>query len=243
MGWGTHEKSQPKESMRFDYGPDNMLVLPTKGLKTKARSWVPSGQTIGYVITHDEAFTLSRYLTVKHNEGTEPEKLIYRPTIHFVYMPSDYAMASAKELETRHYHIQDTLRVVKDKDILSGMDEVGVLLMGHDYKTWWVGSRLSIDTSQKLVPGHNATILQVAISAIAALRFAIKNKYMGLCYAEQLDHDDIIEVSEPYLAPFVSVQSEWDPLKSSEEKNPENMWQLKSFITEPQFEWDSCSRW
>jgi homospermidine synthase len=56
-------------------------------------------------------------------------------------MASDYAIASAQEFETRHYEIQEKWRVLKDKDIISGMDEVGILLMGHDYKTWWVGSR------------------------------------------------------------------------------------------------------
>jgi homospermidine synthase len=239
MGWGTHERYQPVGSMRFDYGPDNMLVLPTKGLKTKARSWVPSGQTIGYVITHDEAFSLSKFLTIKDENGI----VNYRPTIHFVYMPSDYAIASAQELEVRHYEIQDTLRVIKDKDVLTGMDEVGVLLMGHDYKTWWVGSRLSIETSQKILPGHNPTIIQVACSAVAALRWAIKNKYQGLCYAEALPHDEIIEVSQPYLEPFVSIQSDWDPLQSLEEKSVEDMWQLNSFITEPDFEWENCKRW
>ena len=70
MGWGTHEKQEPKEAMRFSFGTQNILVLPTKGIKTKARSWVPSGPIIGYVITHDEAFSLSRYLTIKESNTT-----------------------------------------------------------------------------------------------------------------------------------------------------------------------------
>jgi len=219
---------------------------PQKGLKLEPDPGFLQEILSVFVITHDEAFSLSHFLTIKKKvEGTDKEEIVYRPTIHFVYMPSDYAIASAYELEQRHYKIQDTLRVVKGKEILSGMDEVGVLLMGHDYKSWWVGSRLGIDLCEQILPGHNPTIIQVAISAIAALRWTIKNKYEGLCYAEKLPHDEIIDISKPYLEPFVSAQSDWDPLQSLKDKNvpAEDMWQLSSFITSPDFEWEKCTRW
>jgi len=114
------------------------------------------------VITHDEAFSLSDFLTIRQKNEQGVEKILYRPTIHFVYMPSDCAIASVHEFCIRQYdpHAQQR-RVLTDKDIISGMDEVGVLIMGHDFKTWWVGSRLSIDTCKSLVDGHNATTLQV----------------------------------------------------------------------------------
>lgn len=63
------------------------------------------------------------------------EKVVYRPTVHFVYMPTDCAIASVHELCIRQYDPNaQKRRVLGEQDILSGMDEVGVLLMGHDYK-------------------------------------------------------------------------------------------------------------
>lgn len=43
IGWGTHEQRMPQGSQMFHHGPNNMLVLPTKGARTWMRSWVPSG--------------------------------------------------------------------------------------------------------------------------------------------------------------------------------------------------------
>lgn len=35
--------------------------------------------------------------------------------------------------------------------------------MGHDFKSWWTGSNMSIEESRRLVPGQNATTVQVFI--------------------------------------------------------------------------------
>ena len=86
------------------------------------------------VIRHGEAFTISDYLTV-----WEDNKLVYRPTVHYAYCPSDSAINSLHELEMRQFKLQDKIRIMTD-EIISGHDELGVLLMGHDYKGWWVGS-------------------------------------------------------------------------------------------------------
>ena len=47
-------------------------------------------------------------------------------------------------------------------EITDGRDELGVLLLGHGLNGWWTGSQLDIHESRKLVPGQNATTLQVA---------------------------------------------------------------------------------
>jgi len=240
VGWGTHERHKPKGAILHPEGPQNMMVMPTKGAKTWARSWVPSGDIKGMVLSHDESFSISNYLTIK-KDG----KLIYRPTVHFVYMPSDSALASVHEMEMKNYRMQDNMFILSDKEIVDGMDEVGVLIMGHKYKSWWVGSRLDIHTAKKLAPGKNATTLQVAISALSGLRWIILNRSEGLCYSEQLPHNEIIEVARPFMSPIISVQTDWDPLKDRElhslwdygdmmgEHYPkeEDKWQFPMFLT------------
>ena len=37
----------------------------------------------------------------------------------------------------RNYKAHEQYRIMSD-DIVSGRDEMGVLLMGHDYKSWWI---------------------------------------------------------------------------------------------------------
>ena len=51
-------------------------------------------------------------------------------------------------------------------EITSGIDELGVLLMGHGLTTYWTGSQLDIHEARKLVPGQNATTLQVAAAVL-----------------------------------------------------------------------------
>ncbi len=41
------------------------------------RTWVPSGPTLGLVIRHGEAFTITEHLCVKEND-----QVVYRPTVH-----------------------------------------------------------------------------------------------------------------------------------------------------------------
>jgi homospermidine synthase len=121
---------------------------------------VPCGEIVGMVIRHGEAFSISDRLTVRSDEG-EP---VYRPTVHYAYCPADAAVASLHELHMRRYELQDRRRIMTD-DIVEGRDELGCLLMGHPFKSWWIGSLLDIHESRRLVPHQNATTLQVAASS------------------------------------------------------------------------------
>jgi homospermidine synthase len=209
VGWGTHERFTPTDAMFFDYGEKNIACLATKGGKTKARSWVPSGPIMGYVMPHDECFSMSKYLTIRDETTGEP---VYRPSVYFVYQPSDLAIASLHEFEARGYVLQDRIRVLNDREIAFGKDEVGVLIMGHDYGAWWVGTRLDIASARELVPGHNATTLQVACSVLGGLKWLLANPWQGVHYPETLPSEEILAIARKYLEPVVSVQSSWNPL-------------------------------
>jgi homospermidine synthase len=236
LGWGTHERYVPKNAFFHQVGPKNQICLSTIGMKTWVRSWVPCGEITGMVIRHGEAFSISDRLTV-WDDG----KAVYRPTVHYAYCPSNAAINSLHELEMRQFKLQEKQRIMSD-EIISGRDELGVLLMGHDFKSWWCGSLLDIHEARRLVPHQQATTLQVAISVVAAAVWMIKNPKKGFLLPDDLDHEEILKISMPYIKPFVSEAVDWTPLKNLNTKftkydihrpREEDIWQFTTFLVDP----------
>ena len=234
IGWGTHEKELPKNaSMHKDDGPSNQIAIAQPGAKTWVRSWVPDFETIGMVIRHGEAFTITEHLTVKDYSGKD----IYRPTVHYAYCPSNEAIVSMTELEMRQWDLQKNQRILNE-EIIDGEDRLGVLLMGHEYKSWWYGSMLSIHDARKLVPGQSATTLQVACSVLAAAMWMIENPNEGVLVPDQLPWKYVLDIAIPYLGQMRSVQVDWDPLKTrndlykglNQRNYDSDPWQFSNFL-------------
>jgi len=234
MGWGTHERRLPPKAAVHTYGPNNQICLAQMGMNTYVRSWVPlGGEIIGMVVRHGEAFTISDHLTVW--DGPKP---IYRPTVHYAYLPTDAAIASLHEVKMNSYEMQSRQRIMTN-EIISGMDELGVLLLGHDLTGWWVGSQLDIHETRQLVPGQNATTLQVAASVLGAVFWMIRNPRQGVCVPDELPHREVLAVANPYLGPCPSVQTDWTPLKNRFDPfenfarprpSDEDVWQFETFL-------------
>jgi len=234
MGWGTHEKKLPKNAYTHKTGPQNQICLAQMGIKTWVRSWVPVGEITGMVVRHGEAFTISDHLTVWENG-----QAVYRPTVHYAYCPSESAINSLHELEMRWYDLQKEQRVLTD-EIISGRDELGVLLMGHDFTSWWTGSLLDIEESRQLAPHQNATTLQVACSVVGAAMWMVRNPQRGFCVPDDLPYKEVLEVAKLYLGPFVSQPTDWTPLKNRVDlyekfngrptPKADDVWQFESFL-------------
>jgi homospermidine synthase len=233
MGWGTHEKQLPPRAFRYRRGPRNQIRLDSQGLETRVRSWVPSGEMVGLVIPHSEAFTISEHLTVRENG-----RALYRPTVHFAYRPCDSALASLFEMYMRDDRIGFRPRVLAD-EIVAGRDELGVLLMGHPYGAWWTGSVLDIEEARRLAPHQNATTLQVAGALVAAVEWVIANPREGVRLPDELPHEPILAAARPYLGKFISEPVNWTPLDNWREAHAadgapppadEDVWQFSSFL-------------
>jgi homospermidine synthase len=169
------------------------------------RSCVPSGPILGMIIRHGEAFTINDHLTV-----WQDGEAVYRPTVHYAYCPCDAALASMHELAMRGYVMQRGKRIMND-EIISGRDELGVLLLGHPYGAWWTGSVLSIDEARALVPGQSATTLQVAASVLGAVVWMIEHPREGVRVPDELPWREVLAVAMPYLGTLHSGRLEWDP--------------------------------
>ncbi|MDD4319207.1 MAG: saccharopine dehydrogenase NADP-binding domain-containing protein [Candidatus Peribacteraceae bacterium] len=208
MGWGTHERILPPGARCHVGGPRNQICMARFGIDTFVRTRVPSRDIVGMVVRHGEAFTISDYLTVNGADGTP----VYRPTVHYAYLPAA-AVASLQGVRERGYKMQEKYRIMGD-DIVSGVDELGCLLMGHDFKSWWTGTILSIEEARTLVPGMNATTMQVAASVLGAVFWMIKNPQKGVLVPDQLPHEEILAVASPYLGEVPSVPLDWTPQQS-----------------------------
>ncbi|MEY4165608.1 MAG: hypothetical protein RL419_1450 [Actinomycetota bacterium] len=209
LGWGTHEKTLPKNAWQHeDDGPRNQICIAQPGMETWVRSWVPAGEIRGLVIRHGESYTMSDHLTV-----WEDGNAAYRPTVHYAYCPSDVAIMSIHELLMRNYEMQPEQRILND-EIVQGEDQLGVLLMGHDYNAWWTGSILDINEARSKVPHQSATTLQVAASVLAAVKWMIAEPMQGLRVPDELPHDFILDAAGPYLGTIWSDAVDWDPLRT-----------------------------
>ena len=233
MGWGTHEKELPKNAVAPPVGSKNQIFLSEMGMNTWVRSWIPNEEIVGMVIRHGEAFGISDKYTLK-KDG----KIIYRPTVHYAYMPCHETLASLHELRGRNYEIQPKLRIMHD-DIVSGNDILGALVMGHKYNSWWTGSDLSIEEARRLMPHQNATTIQVALGVISAVMYMIENPRKGILLPDDIPHDFVLPIAMPYLGKFISEPFDWTPLKNRtvyfrDNKDATNfdekdVWQFKNF--------------
>jgi homospermidine synthase len=99
-------------------------------------------------------------------------------------------------------------------EIVSGADELGVLLMGHTFKSWWTGSQMTIGEARTLVPGQSATTLQVAASILGAVAWMISHPDEGVCVPDDLPWREVMDVAYPYLGTCWTGPIDWDPLSS-----------------------------
>ena len=229
LGWGSHERHFPADGTRHDFGCGAAIYLNRPGAATQVRSWTPlEGPYHGFLITHNEAISIADYLTVA--EGSE---LRYRPTVHYAYHPCDSAVLSLHEFAGKNWRLQPEQRLLM-AEIQSGIDELGVLLMGHAKGAYWYGSRLSIDEARRLVPYNNATSLQVTAAVLAGVVWAIENPNASIVEPDEIDHARILEICRPYLGEVVGAYTDWTPLFDRgrlfpEDIDPNDPWQFKNF--------------
>ena len=209
LGWGTHEKALPADGRRHESGCDAAIYLLRPGASTRVRTWTPlEGPFHGFLITHNESISLADYFTARNADGS----VRYRPTAHYAYHPCDDAVLSVHELAGKNWEMQPEKRLMTD-EIVRGMDELGVLLMGHQKGAYWYGSRLTIDQARKLAPHNNATSLQVTVAVLAGVIWAMENPRRGIVESDEMDYARILEICRPYLGEVVGVYSDWTPLQ------------------------------
>jgi homospermidine synthase len=228
LGWGTHERHFPHDGRRQERGNGAAIYLERAGAATQVRTWTPlAGSIHGFLITHGESISLPDYFTLQ-----DGDRVAYRPTVHYAYHPCDDAVLSLHELAGRNWRLQEVTRIMKD-DIVSGIDELGVLVCGHRRNAYWYGSRLSVEEARRLAPHNSATSLQVTAACLAGMVWAIENPQRGLVEPEDVDFRRILELCRPYLGELVGVYTEWTPLQGRGRLFPEHL--------DPTDPWQFCN--
>ena len=231
LGWGTHEKHLPPEGRRHDYGPDCAIYLLRPGAGTRVRSWTPTpGPQHGFLVTHNESISIADYLTLR-----EGDEVVYRPTVHYAYRPCDDAVLSLDETIGAQWKPLADWHILTEKQIVDGIDELGVLLYGHAKNAYWYGSQLSIEETRRLAPYQNATGLQVTSAVLAGMVWALENPRAGIVEADEMDFRRCLEVQSPYLQPIIGTYTDWTPLVDraglfAEDLDKDDPWQFSNVI-------------
>ncbi len=231
LGWGTHEKALPNSGRRHGFGCGSAIYLERPGANTRVRTWCPTlGPQYGRLVTHNESISIADYFTLGPKD-----KPLFRPTCHYAYHPCNDAILSLEEMFGRAGARQKELQILDETEIVDGMDELGVLLYGHERNAYWYGSQLTIEETRRLAPYQNATGLQVTSAVIAGMAWALANPEAGIVEADEMDHERCLEVQLPYLGPVKGYYTDWTPLHGRPGLFPEDLaehdpWQFSNVL-------------
>ncbi len=232
LGWGTHEKWMPKNANKHKKGHQSAIYLEQPGANTRVRTWCPTpGAQYGFLVTHNESISIADFFTHRNRD----DEVTYRPTCHYAYHPCNDAVLSLHELFGAAGKIQPQHHVLDENELTDGIDELGVLLYGHDKNAYWYGSQLSLEETRKLAPYQNATGLQVTSAVLAGMVWALENPEAGIVETDEMDYKRCLEVQSPYLGPVKGYYTDWTPLTDRPGLFPEDLdekdpWQFRNIL-------------
>ena len=173
LGWGTHEKNFPRDGKRHDFGCGAAIYLMQPGAATRVRTWTPkAGHFHGFLITHGEAISIADYFSVRQARKSCTGRRALRLS------PERFGGAVGARVRGAQLAPAGSQAHPDGRDH-QGIDELGVLLAGHKKNAYWFGSQLSIDEARKLCPYNNATSLQVTVSCLSGMIWAMENPNAG----------------------------------------------------------------
>ena len=180
------------------------------------KTYYPKGKFEGFLVPHEETITIAKFLELKKSE-----EVIYRPTVVFLYSPCDFAVNYLKfarisnglnsDITTPDNEIIRGFKYPKNSEIIykerikKGTEYVGVLLLGSNFNPVWVGNRIKssfLYKDKKSSFWQTPTITPVAMSALAATCWMIKNKDIGGIYFPDdiSEYKEIIHFAEKYIS-------------------------------------------
>ncbi len=232
LGWGTHEDWKPKNAKKHKKGCKAAIYLEQPGANTRVRTWCPTpGPQYGFLVTHNEAISISDYYTVLDKDG----EASYRPTCHYAYHPCNDAVLSLHEMFGAAGKAQTVQHVLDQTELVDGRDELGVLLYGHEKNAYWYGSQLTLEEARTLAPYQNATGMQVSSAVLAGMVWALENPQAGIVETDEMDYRRCLEVQRPYLGPVNGHYTDWTPLDGRPGLFPEDIdtkdpWQFRNIL-------------
>lgn len=197
------EAFAPTEATDREIGP---VVDPTLSYYNLTFARVPSGYISGFSIRHSEAITIGRLL---QGPAAAPPA-----TVWYCYRSCDLSIASLFEAQNAPANQRWKTKRTMYEEIVSGTDELGILLVSPKHGAYWYGPVQSIEECRRLFPGKerwiNITTLQTASGYYAGLSWVLENPGRGVVYPEALDDDYVFDLTEHLLAPLYDGALEFD---------------------------------
>jgi homospermidine synthase len=208
-GWGSHEKTLPPGASKHAEGSCSGIFLAEHSASVRVQSWVPNvGAQKSYLITHHEALSLADLLTVPCADS-DPNSPTYRPTVYYAYTPCEATQASLETWAANGYADPRHKRVLRD-ELVGGEDQLGVLFV-FEGGAFWYGSTVDLQEARAWTPFCNATSLQVVGGILGALDWMVANPLEGVVEAEDLPHQEVLDVAMPYLGRVQGHWTTWQP--------------------------------
>lgn len=223
MNIGTHERTDYVNACNFVDNEKGYLQFEQIAAEKRCRTYYPGGAFEGYLVPHEETVSIAKNLEVK-----EAGKVIYRPTVMFLYSPCEYARTYLNHAKVNEYPKPDTSKpmdceeqdgttiirgyvypseyeILYREKIAAGTEYVGVLLIGEHFNPVWVGNRIEpsfLYKNKKNSYWQTPTITPVAMSALAAVCWMLQNKEKGGIYFPDdiPDYREIIKRAEKYIS-------------------------------------------
>ena len=220
---GSHENIDFENECKFMDLSQGFLEFKKLAAEMKCRTYYPGGAFEGFLIPHDETATIAKSLEVKCGED-----VLYRPSVMFVYLPCHLAFEYFSKSKVNEYPEPDISKpqdcsdvngqtiirgylyprdaeIVDKEDLAGGTEHVGVLIMGDNFDPVWVGNRIEpsfLYKKDKDSYWQMPTITPVAMSALAAVCWMIKNKHKGGIYFPDdiIDYKYILKIAEKYIS-------------------------------------------
>lgn len=220
---GTHEEIDFEDECNLVDHEKGYLEFQKIAADKKCRTVYPGGEFEGFLVPHEETITIAKNLEVK-----DGEKVIYRPSVMFIYSPCRYATnyfskakvndypnpdpSKPQDVENengqsiiRGYVYPQNFEIVYQEKIAQGTEYVGVLLMGDNFEPVWVGNRVEtsfLNKDKNASYWQTPTITPVAMSALAAVCWMLKNREKGGIYFPDdiPDYKHIIQTAEKYIS-------------------------------------------
>jgi len=204
LSWGTHETRLAAGAARIGTASTAGVMLDRPGVSTKVTSWVPSaGEQQAWLITHHEAHSIGDFLTEFSPDGV----MTYRPTVYYAYRPAPKTCASLEHWANNGMR-PPALKTVMVDTLVSGTDELGVLLI-HEQGAYWFGSVLSLAEARRIAPHNSATSMQVVGGIVGALAWMLRHPAAGVVEAEDMDADCVMQAARPFLGQVVGIVTDW----------------------------------
>ena len=249
---GTHEENDFSNECKFIDLEKGFFEFKELATDKICRTYYPNGEFNGFLVPHEETITIAKSLEVKEND-----RIIYRPTVMFIYSPCDFAKRYMMESKVNEFpnpdlnkpldcdnengktivrgHIYpEKAEIIYKEKIASGTEYVGVLIIGDNFKPVWVGNRIETSFLYKNPKDsywQTPTITPVAMSTLSAVCWMIKNKDKGGIYFPDdiSDYKYILKKAEKYISKTIYKTFEKDIIQEELNIDFQNI-QAKDFF-------------